>query len=263
MKLDGACVVLTGAAGGIGTPTAHALARAGARLLLVGRRAAPLDSLAQALGTGAGAGRRSTTVVADVTTATGVDAVRRAAEAAGADVLINNAGLPGFGSLLEQEPEDIERVIAANLLAPMLLTRALLPTLRTRAAASVLNLGSVLGRLGLPGYSVYSASKFGLRGFSEALRRELAGGPVRVQYLGPRTVATRFNGAAAQAYNRATATGSDAPEMVAQAVVQMLESGRAERFLGFPEKLAVRINGALPGALDGAFAKHRRALDLP
>jgi short-subunit dehydrogenase len=151
-------------------------------------------------------------------------------------------------------------VIATNLIAPMQLTRALLPLLCTRTEASVLNLGSVLGRLGLPGFSVYSASKFGLRGFSEALRRELADTPVRVQYLGPRTVATAFNGAKAQAYNRATASGSDAPELVAKAVVRMLAGGRAERFLGFPEKLAVRINGALPGVLDGAFAKHRRAL---
>jgi short-subunit dehydrogenase len=260
MKIDGSCVVLTGAAGGIGAPTALALARAGARLVLVGRRAEALEALARAIERDAGARARCTPVAADLTSAAGIEAVRRAGEAGGANVLINNAGLPGFGALLEHEPGDIERVITTNLLAPMLLTRALLPQLRSAAEASVLNVGSVLGRLGLPGYSVYSASKFGLRGFSEALRRELADTAVRVQYLGPRTVATAFNGAEAQAYNRATATGSDAPERVAHAVVQMLESGRAERFLGFPETLAVRVNGALPGALDGAFAKHRRAL---
>lgn len=260
MKLDRACVVLTGAAGGIGAPTARALARAGAGLVLVGRQGAALEALARSILRDGGPQATCMSVVADVTTAAGVEAVRRSAEAAGANVLINNAGLPGFGALRDQTPDDIERVIATNLIAPMLLTRALLPHLRTRAEASVLNLGSVLGRLGLPGYSVYSASKFGLRGFSEALRRELADTAVRVQYLGPRTVATAFNGAEAEAYNRATASGSDAPGRVAQAVVQVLASGRAESFLGFPETLAVRINGALPGALDGAFAKHRRAL---
>jgi len=263
MKLDRACVVLTGAAGGIGAPTARALARAGARLVLVGRRAGALDALARTIERDAGLRARCLTVAADLTTASGVEAVRRAAESAGANVLVNNAGVPGFGALLDQEHEDIARVIATNLVAPMLLTHALLPQLRAQPEASVLNVGSVLGRLGLPGYSVYSASKFGLRGFSEALRRELADTTVRVQYLGPRTVATAFNGAAAEAYNRATATGSDAPERVADAVLQMLASGRAERFLGFPEKLAVRVNGVLPGALDGAFAKHRRALAAP
>lgn len=263
MRLDRACVVLTGAAGGIGAPTARALARAGAGLVLVGRQAPSLEALARSILRDGGSPATCMSVVADVTSAAGVEAVRRAAEAAGANVLVNNAGLPGFGALLDQERDDIERVIATNLVAPMQLTRALLPWLRMCAEASVLNLGSVLGRLGLPGYSVYGASKFGLRGFSEALRRELADTAVRVQYLGPRTVATSFNGAGAEAYNRATAAGSDAPERVAAAVVQMLASGRAERFLGFPEQLAVRINGALPGALDGAFAKHRRALAAP
>ena len=115
-------------------------------------------------------------------------------------------------------------------------------------------------RIGLPGYSVYSASKFGLRGFAQALRRELADGPVRVQYLGPRSTRTGFNRAAVEAYNRATGTAMDPPAVVAQALLEMLRSGRAERFLGFPERLGVRINGALPAVLDGSFRRHSRSL---
>lgn len=258
MKLNEACVVLTGAAGGIGAPTARALAAAGARLVLVGRDAARLASLARTIETTSA--HRCHVVCVDITTSEGVAAVCRAALAHDANVLVNNAGIASFGRLASLAPEHVERALATNLLAPMWLTQALLPGLLARREAAVLNIGSVLGRLGLPGFSVYSASKFGLRGFSEALRRELRGGPVRVQYLGPRVTQTAFNAPEVEAYNRATGSGADAPELVAAAVVAMLRSGRAERFLGFPESLAVRVNGAAPGALDSAFDRHRLAL---
>ncbi|HKX94481.1 MAG TPA: SDR family oxidoreductase [Methylibium sp.] len=245
-------MVLTGAAGGIGAPTAKALAAAGARLLLVGRDGARLEALAGPLG--------AAWLAADLTTPEGIEAVRRAALEQDANVLVNNAGIASFGRLESLDPAHLVSVIETNLVAPMLLTRALLPGLQRQREAAVIHVGSVLGRLGLPGFSVYSAAKFGLRGFSEALRRELADTSVKVQYLGPRVTATGFNSAEVEAYNRATRTAADRPEAVAQALVALLESGRAERFLGFPEKFAVRLNGAAPAALDGAFERHRRAL---
>ena len=137
-------------------------------------------------------------------------------------------------------------MLDTNLLAPMLLTQALLPHLRAMPRAQVIFVGSALGRIGLPGFSVYSASKFGLRGFAEALRRELGDSRVRVQYLGPRSTRTAFNDAAVEAYNRATGTAMDPPEGWPQALLRLLESERAERFLGFPETLAVRLNGLAP-----------------
>ena len=125
----------------------------------------------------------------------------------------------------------------------------------------VLCLGSVLGALGLPGFSVYSASKFGLRGFAEALERELADTGVRVQYLGPRSAAA-FNSAGVQAYNQATGTAMDSVATVAAALLQMLEDESAERFLG-PEKLGVRLNGLAPAAMDGSFRRRRSLATLP
>ncbi|MBX9715520.1 MAG: SDR family NAD(P)-dependent oxidoreductase, partial [Burkholderiaceae bacterium] len=151
-------------------------------------------------------------------------------------------------------------VLQTNLLAPMLLTQALLPHLRRQLKAQVICVGSALGRIGLPGYSVYCASKFGLRGFAEALRRELGNSSVRVQYLGPRSTRTPFNTPAVEHYNQATGSASDTPDVVAAALLSMLEDESAERFLGFPEKLAVRLNGCAPGLLDGAFDKHRLSL---
>ncbi|RPH63323.1 MAG: SDR family NAD(P)-dependent oxidoreductase, partial [Burkholderiales bacterium] len=153
-----------------------------------------------------------------------------------------------------------QAVLQANLLAPMLLTQALLPSLRRLPKAQVLFVGSAVGRIGMPGFSVYGASKAGLHGFAEALRRELADTPVKVQILGPRSTRTAFNDAAVEAYNRATGTAMDSPEVVAAALLQLIESESAERFLGFPERLAVRLNGLLGALLDGSFARHRRSL---
>jgi short-subunit dehydrogenase len=177
-----------------------------------------------------------------------------------ANVLVHGAGVPAFGRLESIDAAQMQRVLTMNLLAPMLLTQALLPHLRGLRAAQVLCIGSALGRLGLPGYSVYSASKFGLRGFAEALRRELAGTSVHVKYLGPRSTRTAFNDAAVEAYNRATGTAMDAPEQVARALRALLEGNAPEVFIGWPEKLAVRLNGIVPAWLDGAFAKHRAQL---
>ena len=256
MKPAEMMVVLTGAAGGIGRALTHALVAAGARVLLVGRRPLPLTALVAELG----APRRMQALAADITRPEGRAAIRAAAEAQGANVLVNNAGVPCFGALEALDAEQIAAALQTNLVAPILLTHALLPHLLRQRAARVLNVGSVLGRLGLPGYSVYSAGKFGLRGFSEALRRELAGTPVGVQYLGPRTTRTAFNDARVEAYNRATATRADAVERVAHAALDLIASGRPERFIGFPESLAVRVNGLAPRWLDAAFVKHAAAL---
>jgi short-subunit dehydrogenase len=252
--------VLTGASGGIGEAIARLLVARGARVLLVARNADALGHLARSLASADEQRERVDALAVDVTDASDRVAIRDAAAARRVNVLINCAGLPWFGPFVAGDDPQIEEVIATNLLAPIQLTRALLPQLRIQSEARVLNIGSALGRIGLPGYSVYCASKFGLRGFSEALRRELADTPVRVQYLGPRTTRTAFNDARVEAYNRATATAADQPGRVADAALRLLVSGGAERFLGFPEAAAGRINGALPQLLDGAFKRHREVL---
>jgi len=254
MKAAQSRIVLTGASGGIGRATADELARRGAALMLVGRSSAQLAAQARALG------RQATWQVCDLGDAAALTALAGAAAAWQANVLVHGAGVPAFGRLESIDAARMQQVLATNLLAPMLLTQALLPHLRTQREAQVLCIGSALGRLGLPGYSVYSASKFGLRGFAEALRRELADSPVRVKYLGPRSTRTAFNESAVEAYNRATGTAMDAPEHVARALLALLESDAPEAFIGFPEKLAVRLNGIAPTWLDGAFAKHRAQL---
>lgn len=261
MKAANARVVITGAAGGIGAASAEALLKAGAAVMLVGRSASRLEDLARDLGRTTGAHpARLAWRVADLTQPKDLESLSAQAAVWGCNVLVHNAGLPAFGRLQDQTPEQMAAALQTNLLAPMLLTRGLLPHLLAQPAAQVICVGSALGAIGLPGFSVYSAGKFGLRGFAQALRRELAETPVAVQYLGPRTTKTAFNSEAAEAYNQATGTASDRPEQVAAALVALLESRAGERFLGFPEKFAARLNGLAPALLDGSFKRHSRHL---
>jgi short-subunit dehydrogenase len=258
MKPEDLAVVLTGASGGIGAELADALADAGARVLLVGRRGAPLAALVESLG--AHARPLVHALAADITTVDGRAAIRDIAAAHGCNALVNNAALPCFGPFADADPQQIDEVLQTNLVAPIQLTLALLPQLRAQPEARVLNIGSATGRLGVPGFAVYGAGKFGLRGFSETLRRELADTSVRVQYLGARATRTAFNNGRADEFNRRTGTAMDEPQTVAWAALELLLSGRAERFLGFPESLAVRLNGFAPSLLDRVFAPHRAAL---
>lgn len=248
MKAAQARVLLTGAGGGIGQAMAQRLREAGATVLGVGRRPAPT------------AWPAGLWLQADITSADGQALITQAAADAAINVVVHAAGLPAYGALADLPAAQMQAVLQTNLLAPMQLSQALLPQLLRQPQAQLVFVGSALGRIGLPGFSVYGASKAGLHGFAEALRRELAGTSVRVQTLGPRSTRTGFNGAAVEAYNHATGTAMDSPEAVAEALLQLIEGGRAERFLGFPERLAVRLNGALGAALDGSFTRHRQHL---
>lgn len=250
MKISETRVLLTGASGGIGRAMVTALLQAGAQVLGVSR--SPQQNATDLRW-----------VRADLGSAEGIERITQVASGWGANGVVHAAGLPGFGALPQLAPAQMQAVLQANLLAPMLLTQALLPQLLRQPKAQIVFVGSALGRIGLPGFSLYSASKAGLHGFAEALRRELAETSVRVQLLAPRSTRTAFNDATARAYNEATGTASDSPQQVAQALLSLIESEAAERYLGWPERLGVRLNGAFPPLLDGSFKKHRRQLAAP
>jgi short-subunit dehydrogenase len=245
--------VLTGATGGIGQAMALRLAPLCESLLLVGRNGAALETLARDIQP---AGGRAHAVSADLTTAAGRDVVRRAAaELGGLDLLVNNAGAGEFAWLTDQDDAALERIVSLNVLAPMQLTRRLLPLMLAQPAARIVNVGSIVGYLGYPGYAAYSASKFALRGFSEALRRELADGPVRVTYFAPRATRTSMNSAALCALNAELGVVMDPPEAVAAALVALLAKPVHERPLGMPERLFARLNQIVPGLVDCALRR--------
>jgi len=246
------CAVLTGGGGGIGTAIAQAIAPQCAVLLLVGRDAGRLAATAKAVER---PGLACRVVLADLTTPEGRDAVVQAASGFDINLLINNAGTSEFAWFADQGEASIERILDVNALAPMLLTQRLLPQLQRRASATIVNVGSIYGYLGYPGCASYSASKFALRGFTEALRRELADGPVRVLYFAPRATRTALNDDALTALNTELGTAMDTPEWVAHELVALLRRPARERLLGMPEKFFARVNQVLPGLVDNGLRK--------
>ena len=248
MQLSNARILLTGASGGLGQALAQQLAAAGARLLLAGRDPA---RLAATLGT-LGAGHSS--VCADLTRPEGIAAAVGAARQFNANVLINNAGVGGFGLYAQQGRNEIDALLATNLGAPMQLTHALLPWLQAQPEASIVNVGSIFGSLPFAGFVAYSTAKAGLRAFSQALRRELADTQVTVVYLAPRAIDTTLNSAAVNALNRALNNRSDRADAAARRIVAALARGDAERHFGFPERLFAWLNSVAPALIDRGVA---------
>jgi short-subunit dehydrogenase len=237
--------LLTGASGGIGRAIAAALGPHCAELVLVGRDAARLAESAAA------AGPAARSVVADLASVEGRDAI----SLPGINLLINNAGAGDFAWLESQSDATLARIVETNVLAPMQLTRRLLPELRRQPEAWIVNLGSIMGYLGYPGHAAYCASKFALRGFSEALRRELADGPVRVLYLAPRATRTAMNGAGLCALNAELGVAMDDPALVARELLALLRRPTRERLLGMPEAFFARLNQLMPGLVDRALRR--------
>ena len=251
MQLDGKKIVLTGAAGGMGAAIAAELSRRGATLLLADLDGPRLQTLAAELGS------HHRIAAGDLCTDAGRnDLVSACAAMDGADVLINAAGLSDFALLNKQSTERIELQTTINLVVPMILSKLLLPVLMARPEAAIINVGSTFGSIGHPGFTTYCANKFGLHGFTQALRRELAGSPVEVFYLAPRATRTNMNSAAVVAMNKELGNAMDDPQVVVQHLVRLLESGAGrDRFIGWPERLFVRLNGLIPSLVDRAMRK--------
>lgn len=249
LALRGRTVALTGAAGGIGAALTAEFVAAGARVLAIGRDAARLRRLADAHPPGV-----VVALAADVSESEGRAAIVARARDENVSVLVLAHAQAAFGQFESQSDEMLERMLRTNLTAPILLIRALLPTLRAHASAqapaAVVAVGSTFGALAFPGFVGYSASKYGLRGLIEGLHREYADEAIRFQYLAPRATRTDFNSAAVVAMNRELKTAEDAPETVAAALRAAIERGTPRLQLGWPEALFVRLNALLPSAID-------------
>ncbi|MES2323604.1 MAG: SDR family oxidoreductase [Pseudomonadota bacterium] len=240
--------VLTGASGGIGAAIARQLAPRCALLILVGRRLDALEALRQELQPCA-----VHLVCGDLSepdTLARIESVARGL--GGINLLVNNAGVSDFHAFASQSPEVIGQLLATNLLAPMLLTRRLIPLLAAAPAAQIVNVGSVFGQIGFPGFAAYCAAKAGLAGFTQALRRELADSSVEVRHFAPRATRTPINSAAVSAMNRALGTAEDTPQQVAAALLRFLEATAWQRTLGATERFFVLLNKLLPALPDQA-----------
>lgn len=257
MELQNKRVLLTGATGGIGQLLAAELAKRGAQLILLGRDANRLEAVKQHIEQ-----PQALTLVADLADTQQLDALQQKLTELGAvDVIINNAGKMYFGEFSQQSLSDITQLFQTNLLTPVLLTRMLLPQLLAQEQAMVVNIGSTLGALGFPYYTTYCSSKFGLRGFSQALRRELVDTHVHILYVAPRAIQTAMNeGDNIQAMHKATKTNVDTPEFVVAKIMQGIEKDKKEVIIGQPEGFFSRLNGFFPNFIDMGLKKQARIM---
>jgi len=244
-------ILLTGANGGIGTEIAKLLSEQGAMLILVGLNQPELEALNHQLG------GKHAVVEADIASEQGRQSILSVCEQdnINLDIVLNNAGVGQFSLLADMNETAVTRIIDINLTSTILLSQALLPLLLARPRAEIINIGSILGSIGFPGSTVYCASKFGIRGFTEALRRELLDTSISVRYFAPRATKTAINNDDVVSMNNELGTKMDEAEHVAKQLVSFLKESTSNKFLGFPENLFIRINSILPGIVDKSIYK--------
>jgi len=218
MELRGSSVLLTGATGGLGQAIARRLHREGARLVLTGRRADVLEPLATETGA------RATAV--DLARREEVD--RLLDDVGDVDVLVANAALPASGDILGFSVEELDRALDVNLRAPMVMARVLGERMVARGRGHVVLMSSLSGKSSQRRSSVYSATKFGLRGFGQGLRADLGPRGVGVSVLFPGFIrdAGMYHEAGAPALPRGV--GTSTPEAVADAVVRAIVHDKGE-----------------------------------
>jgi short-subunit dehydrogenase len=266
----GGGAVVTGAASGIGEALAHALAARGSALVLLDRDAPRLEAVAGAV---RATGVAVDTVVVDLEddAATRAIGARLAAEHPGTTLLVNNAGVALGGRFDQVTLEEFDWLFAINFRAVVRLTHALLPVLTSHPGAHLVNLSSVFGIVGPPGQAAYAASKFAVRGFSQALRAELLADGVGVTTVHPGGIRTRI------AENARSGSGTDPaevaagreqfakllripPEKAAAQIVRGIEKRRSRVLIGasavLPDLLERLVPG-LPSQLAGRAAARR------
>lgn len=248
-------VLITGAGTGIGRALSIEAAKKGFDLILVGRTVSTLEETLSMCSTSS-----ARIVVADVTQAEGRALI---ADAVGGslDILINNAGVLSVGHLADIGDADLQKMANTNLVAPMALTRDLLPALR-RSKGRIVNIGSVFGDIAYPFFAGYSATKFGLRGFSDAMRRELSGAGIGVTYIAPRATRTAAESAFAALVEPMDMTLDTADAVAAQAWDAILK-GKRESFPKGKERFFVKVQRLFPSLVDksvGAQARDPKTL---
>jgi NAD(P)-dependent dehydrogenase (short-subunit alcohol dehydrogenase family) len=248
LDLRGKVAIVIGASGGIGSSTVRAFALRGMQMAL----AAPpseLRLLEKLAAEASQRGVRAMVAPTDVTSRADVDRlIQRTVDAFGTiDVLVNVAGIGSSPALCDDTDTDLERVITINLLGCARSMHAALPIMKAKRAGAIVNVGSVAGEAGVMG--IYSASKFGLRGLSDSVRREVRSCNVRVTLVEPGFVRTPLNAEMGDKL--------PSPDIVAHAIVRAIERPRRRVIVPAYYSLPVFIANAFPGLIDLVFGNAR------
>lgn len=250
--LAGKRVVLTGASSGIGWYLASELVRAGAMVVVTARRDERLQALRRSFGNPQ---KRLIAVPGDITLATHRQRLieTTVGELGGIDIIINNAGIGAIGSFEDATPERLRRIFEVNFFAAAELTRLALPYLRRGDQPAVCVVNSVLGHRAVPGKSEYSAAKFALRGWAEALRVELRPSGIDVLSISPSTTRSEFFGSlidSAGTIVRRPNFLSQSPESVAHSIFRALKGRKREMILSPGGKALVWLSQLAPQLMD-------------
>jgi short-subunit dehydrogenase len=240
--------IVTGASSGIGAATAHELARRRARVVLAARHTDELETQVQMI---AEAGGQAIAVPTDVTDTEQVtQLVERAREVFGqVDVLVNNAGVNWVKPLTETSTDEMSYLLRVNLLGTILTTHAVLPEMQKRRCGAIITVGSVASHVAIE--PLYSASKFGVRGFSLALRRQLAGSGISISLVTPGNIRTRMTSSLQE--------HMPGPELVASTIANLISHPRREVIIPLKYRAIIGLDQLLPGIADFLFHwRHRR-----
>src|SRR6516162_9838091 len=246
-RIAGSRVLITGASQGIGKALADLAARRGARVIAAARSLELLEELSVTV---RGRGDQLEIVQADVTQADDRQRMLEAAVASygGLDILVNNAGIGATGHFAEVSPDRLRKIMEVNFFALAETTRLFIPLLRMGNFPAIVNISSVAGKRGIPARSEYSASKFAVQGFSEALRAELDKDGVDVLLVNPGLTQTNFsqNMLESKARFKLDHLRGMTSEQVAVAAIRALERGKNEITLSLQGKLLVWFTRVFP-----------------
>lgn len=246
MSLHGLVALVTGASGGIGSATARAFGDAGVHVVLADVDDEGMRAVAQDV---ASRGVRALAVHTDVTDRAQIDALleRVIAEFGRIDIVANVAGIGSSPSLCDSTDEEIERVISVNLLGTARLIHAVLPVMKAQRRGWIVNVGSIAGDIGVMG--MYTASKFGVRGLTDTVRREVKAYNIAVTLVQPGFVRTTMNSAMGDRL--------PSPDVVAHAIVRAVKRPRRGRIVPASYRLPVYIAKLFPGLTDLVFGNAR------
>jgi short-subunit dehydrogenase len=254
-------ILITGASQGIGKALAEAAALRGGKVLAAARSEDLLHELAEQV---RAKGATVETVCADVTSPEGRQRMVQAAlnYFGGLDILINNAGIGATGHFAEVSSERLRKIMEVNFFGLTETTRVCLPILKKGNRPAIVNISSIAGKRGIPARSEYSASKFAVQGFSEALRAELAKDNVDVLVICPGLTQTNFsqNMLEQKARLQMDHMRGMTSEQVGNAVLRSIERGKNEVCLSFKGKLMVLVSRFFPRIADRIAARRVRAL---
>jgi short-subunit dehydrogenase len=260
MKWDQQIIVVTGAYGGLGQQLCHELSKLGAKLVLTGRNQEKLYELQSELESIFNS--KPYVLSGDVVSDSFQEDLSQLLQNLNSQghILINNAAISDVRFLSKQSNDSIKQMLDVNLLAPILLSKALQPWLAKAQLGKIINIGSTFGAIGYPGFSGYCASKFGLRGFSQALSRELSDTSISVQYLAPRAISTSINSNQVDQLNVELKNKVDTPVQLVPQIIAAIEQDKQETFFGWPEKLFTKLNGLFPSVVSGSIKKEHKTI---